>query len=729
MNVRKVKEIVKFDVERNIQNKWFVILNIVLLISMLLATNWRNISSFLENQGINLLSTEEVTIQVLDSENLIFDNISEKYKDYKNLKFEKVEKNNYSKENIPKDEVILLEVKTDEEDIIQAKIVSKEGLTDEIYSIIYNEIKEVRSKVFAEKHGITLDELEILNDEPFIERELLGVDAENSDTKEMVKLVSVVVVYMVLIFMLSNIANTIAQEKVSKSIEYVLTSVTAKEYLIAKVLGVTFTILIQVLYTFVYYIIGNMVSTLVVSRTTGELVNTFENVDTSIISYVFVMSAYLIFTVFLTALIQAALSAKTTSVAEAGNTTMLLISVVVILYIISIGAISPYNKVTPFMYIISCLPLVSTFFVPSMMIIGQATILQIIISFILLILSVPLIFNICSNHFKNGILDYTSSKKKLKQKKEISFQEKQEYELRLIKAKKYAFTIGMALIIFIFLQTVLSLISQLVLQSIFENKVDSSTILNLSSLIVSVFSTLITVAFINLYADLKKEKSNFTKRQFVEYVFIGIALIGIIQVVLPIIYEKFGFNYDVLESFDVVPGSAFLDRVIYFISLAVVPAICEELLFRKVILNYSKKFGNFFAVLFSSLLFGLIHMNFGQGIFAFLIGLIFGTIAVKTNSIKITVFLHFLNNGYAVVQSLMASNSVALGIFNNIIFAILIFSIIILIKNLPKLKELNKDSFKLNKDCVLILRNYTFIVSLVLIFVMFMATENILKIS
>ena len=40
------------------------------------------------------------------------------------------------------------------------------------------------------------------------------------------------------ILVFSKIANEIAQEKVSKSIEYVLTSVTEKEYLLAKIISV-----------------------------------------------------------------------------------------------------------------------------------------------------------------------------------------------------------------------------------------------------------------------------------------------------------------------------------------------------------------------------------------------------------------------------------------------------------------------------------------------------------
>ncbi len=735
MNKRKVKEIIKFDIEKNIQNKWFVILNIVLFISVLLMTNWGNITKFLDDHGIDLLSMKEVTIQVLDEENLIYNSLTEKYKDYEKIKFEKVDKNEYSKDNVPKDEVVLLEIKRDEKSIISSKIVSKEGIDDQIYTIIYDEIKEVRSRVFAEKNNINLDELNILNEEPNIERELLGVDAENSETKQAVKMVSIVLVYMILIFILSNIANTIAQEKVSKSIEYVLTSVTAKEYLIAKVLGVTLTILIQVLYTFIYYMIGNMISSLFVAKTTGEVVlNTFANVDTSIISYCLVMAGYLIFTVFLTALIQAALSSKTTSIAEAGNTTMLLMSVVIILYFASIALITPYNKVTFIMYIISCLPLVSTFFVPAMMIIGQATLLQVIISFIVLIVTVPLIFNLCAKHFKNGILDYTTSKKKKgllknrKEKKELTLKEKQEYDLHLVKTRKYAFAIGMGLIIFVFLETVCSFILGIALPSVLNSKLNVNTIMILSTAIISIIAMGITAVFINMYSDYKKEETKLTGKKIFEYTFIGITLIGILQVVLSYIYSKLGMDYNVLESFEVLPGAGILDKVIYFIGIAIVPAIFEELLFRKAILNYSKRFGKLFAVVFSALIFGLIHMNLSQGIFAFILGIIFAIIAIKTNSIKITMLLHFLNNGYAALKVIFDGSKLVTGILDNIVLAFVVVGVIILLKNLPKLKNLNKEDFKINKDCKLLIKNYTFIISIILVVVMFAVTETSLRI-
>lgn len=725
MNFKKIREIIKFDVQKSIQNKWFVILNILMFVAILFATNWNNISNYLNEHNVDFMTEEEITIQILDNENLVYDKFNEKYGESSNFNIERVDTNTYSKENIPADNVILLEVKSSPEDIITAKIVSKEGIDNDIYNLIYDELSEVRANLFATNNGVSIDELNILNEEVQIERELLGVDAENSETKEIIKTISIVVVYMVLIIILSRIANEIAQEKVSKSIEYVLTSVTAGEYLISKVLSVTIATLIQVLYTFVYYIIGNSINSLFVMQSTGaSFGSSFINIDTSIASYILVMAAYLIFTVFLTALIQATLTSKTTSVAEAGNTTMILLFLIVILYLVSLSAISPYITVTPLMYIISCIPIVSTFFVPAMMIIGQATTLQIIISFIVLIMSVPFIFKFCSKRFKNGILDYTSSNKKKKVKKELTLKEKQEKDLKASIAKKIGFTIGIALILLVFLQTILAYIFGIILPKFINTDINTLNII-LNGLVSCVSLGIVTLYIYSNIKDKEEVKTISGKKAF-EITFVGIALIAIVQVALSWIYSKIGLNYDIFNELSVVPSNTLISNILYLIAIVVIPAIFEELLFRKAIINYSKKYGKAFAVIFSAILFGLFHMNLNQGIFAFLIGIIFGIIAIQTSSIKLTVLLHFLNNLYAALQVILSG--FALEMFNNIILAVIIFAIIILIKTLPKVRNIKREDLKIDKDCLLIFKNYTFIISMILLIVMFIVTENFLRV-
>ena len=227
MNKQKIKEIVKFSIKQNIQNKWFVCFNVLLLILVVLFTNAGNIREFLENNNIQIFD-DEVTIEYVDANNILDHKLERMFAKNEKVTVKKVGENKYTPQNI-KDNLLIIEVDKDEEKIIKAKITSKEGFDSSIYDDIVEVLQECRSEVFAKTLNISEDKLEILSTEIPIDRIMLAVNAENSDKKQSIQFMSTIIVYMVSIFIFSKIANEIANEKVSKSIEYVLTSVTEKE--------------------------------------------------------------------------------------------------------------------------------------------------------------------------------------------------------------------------------------------------------------------------------------------------------------------------------------------------------------------------------------------------------------------------------------------------------------------------------------------------------------------
>lgn len=87
------------------------------------------------------------------------------------------------------------------------------------------------------------------------------------------------------------------------------------------------------------------------------------------------------------------------------------------------------------------------------------------------------------------------------------------------------------------------------------------------------------------------------------------------------------------------------------ISTAVMPAICEEFLFRDEIMRSYERFGPGAAVFISALLFGLMHGNIEQVFFAFICGLVLGACVMATGSIWAGVVVHFFNNAYSLVLS------------------------------------------------------------------------------
>ncbi|MBI9099166.1 MAG: CPBP family intramembrane metalloprotease [Spirochaetaceae bacterium] len=85
--------------------------------------------------------------------------------------------------------------------------------------------------------------------------------------------------------------------------------------------------------------------------------------------------------------------------------------------------------------------------------------------------------------------------------------------------------------------------------------------------------------------------------------------------------------------------------------IVIIPAVCEEILFRGFILfGLKRHYSPHKSIFISSLLFGLVHLNPWQFLTAFLLGLIFGWIAVKTESIILPILGHTLNNLMALIS-------------------------------------------------------------------------------
>lgn len=72
--------------------------------------------------------------------------------------------------------------------------------------------------------------------------------------------------------------------------------------------------------------------------------------------------------------------------------------------------------------------------------------------------------------------------------------------------------------------------------------------------------------------------------------------------------------------------------------------IAEELMFRKLIVDRTVRYGQGVAVVLSGLMFGLFHGNMNQFVYATVIGMFFAYLYVKTGKLKITISLHMFFN-------------------------------------------------------------------------------------
>jgi sodium transport system permease protein len=86
---------------------------------------------------------------------------------------------------------------------------------------------------------------------------------------------------------------------------------------------------------------------------------------------------------------------------------------------------------------------------------------------------------------------------------------------------------------------------------------------------------------------------------------------------------------------------------VVFLLFAVTPAICEELLFRGLLLSGLRKLGPTAAVALSALLFGLAHASVYRLLPTAFLGVVIGVTRLRTRSILPGMIIHALNNGLA----------------------------------------------------------------------------------
>lgn len=90
-----------------------------------------------------------------------------------------------------------------------------------------------------------------------------------------------------------------------------------------------------------------------------------------------------------------------------------------------------------------------------------------------------------------------------------------------------------------------------------------------------------------------------------------------------------------------------------FISVAIVPALCEEFLFRGCILSNLLPYGKTTAIFASAVLFSMMHGNVAQFFYTFVAGLVLGAVYVETGSIWPCTFIHLFNNFYSIIQQVI----------------------------------------------------------------------------
>lgn len=128
----------------------------------------------------------------------------------------------------------------------------------------------------------------------------------------------------------------------------------------------------------------------------------------------------------------------------------------------------------------------------------------------------------------------------------------------------------------------------------------------------------------------------------------GVSVVGIVASnLISILFSYFGIIPIAPQSTpDMTDGLAML---LYAVNGMVLPAFIEELIFRGAIMQSLRRFGDGFALMASSILFAVIHGNFVQAPYAFLMGLVIGYFVLRTGSLWAGIFIHLFNNGVSIL--------------------------------------------------------------------------------
>lgn len=149
-------------------------------------------------------------------------------------------------------------------------------------------------------------------------------------------------------------------------------------------------------------------------------------------------------------------------------------------------------------------------------------------------------------------------------------------------------------------------------------------------------------------ADLGFRRFNFW--QAIRYIIVAFSIFIILLFltlwIITVLLPNINLNQSQQNGFEFGKSGAGL-WISFFITVVFTPAV-EEIFFRVLMLSaITKKWGLGFGVIFSSLVFGLLHVQTNVIIYTFILGVILSIMYFRLRSIIPGIILHCINNAFA----------------------------------------------------------------------------------
>ena len=409
---RKFFYLMKISFNKKLKSKWFIVINIILALALFALFNLNSIITFFGGEF-----DKPLKVLVYDKTNISYPYLKNNINTFA-LEDKKIVVNSINKEKKKlKDDEILISLNLTD-NLLKAKVTSNKKIDSSVYQVIYQGLNTTKQQVLIEKLNLDINTLALLSTNIDIKREVLS-DKNNQD-ENMSLLMSTVFpslilpFFMLIVFLVQMVGGEICEEKTTKSMEIIISNVSPKVHLLAKIIANNLFVLLQALLLFLYGLIAFLISSRNGSlNIPSEITSIWNSLSTSgLINDIVSLLPFLLVLIMLSflaySLLAGILASMTTNIEDFQQLQTPIVFILLAGYYLAIMAGMFQGSV--FLKIAGYIPLISCLLAPTLYIMGEISILDISIAIILLIGLLYLLIKYGMKVYKVGILNYSNEK-------------------------------------------------------------------------------------------------------------------------------------------------------------------------------------------------------------------------------------------------------------------------------------------------------------------------------
>lgn len=412
---KKFWYLTKVSLKKKIGSKWFLATNIILALVILAIININSIVKFFGGDF-----SHNLTIYAVDNAGVydVFKGTIEALDEDKLLEIKRGESSKEELSKNLKDNEVIVVLNEDDKEYLKSEIISNETIDNALYQIIISSLNSSKSTLGMIKSNVNPEILANISSPATVERTILSDQGSASENMNIVMNsvfpTLILPFFMLVVFLVQMVGGEICEEKTTRSMEIIISNVSPKMHLFSKVLASNIFVITQGALLIVFAFIGLLINKYITGTSALTLISSLVgNLDLSILKdklLVLVPTALILMLLsFLAyAILSGILASMTVNIEDFNQlqTPVMLISVVG--YYLSISA-SLFNGST-LIHVLSYVPFLSAFLSPTLYIIGEVSLLDIIISIIVMILFIYILLKKGLKVYKNGILNYSTDK-------------------------------------------------------------------------------------------------------------------------------------------------------------------------------------------------------------------------------------------------------------------------------------------------------------------------------